>query len=81
VKNEAKSMYFETERWLMQEAEELMVIFDGDKVAIYTIIAQFSYEVKLLQFPVSWRRSNLPKHPATEIATPAARNDEEVMCH
>ena len=41
-------MYFETERWLMQEAEELMVIFDGDKVAIYTIIAQFSYGVKLL---------------------------------
>ncbi len=41
-------MYFETERWLMQEAEELMVIFDGDKVTIYTIIAQFSYEVKLL---------------------------------
>jgi len=48
VKNEAESMYFETERRLMQEAEELMVIFDGNKVAIYTIIAQFSYGVKLL---------------------------------
>jgi len=52
-----------------------------DKAVIYIIIAQFSYGVKLLQFLVSLqgalRRSNLQKHPATEIATPSARNDRE----
>ena len=48
MKNEAESRYFETGKWLRQEAEEAMVIFDGDKVAIYIIIAQFSYEVKLV---------------------------------